>query len=88
MAINPIDPSFNLENTKEVKKKVLNPPEEKSAQSVNDKAELSPEAMKLHELQIQNKLSEIRGKIEGGFYNSDEVLNSVASALVKVIRNN
>ncbi len=87
MAINPIDPSFNLENTKEIRKKV-NPPEERPAQSVSDKVELSPEAKKLHESQIQNKLSEIRGKIESGFYGSDEVLNSVAGALVKVIRNN
>lgn len=86
MAISPIDPLLGFENTKEVKKKV-NPPEEQSPQNVSDKVELSSEAKKLHETQIQNRLSEIRGKIESGFYNSDEVLNSVANSLVKVIRN-
>jgi anti-sigma28 factor (negative regulator of flagellin synthesis) len=91
MAINPIDPSLSLENMKEVKKKVNNssdgasPEEELSAGSVSDKVELSPEAKRLHDAQIQGKLAEIRGKIESGFYNSDEVLNAVAGSLVKVI---
>lgn len=85
MAINPIDPMPNLGNTKEIKKKV-NSSEENTAQNVSDKVDLSPEAKKLHEVQMQNRLSDIRGKVESGFYNSDEVLNSVANSLVKVIQ--
>ncbi len=85
MAISPIDPMLNLDNTKEVKKKV-NSSEENTPQSVGDKVELSPEAKKLHEVQMQSRLSEIRGKIDSGFYNSDEVLNSVAGSLLKVIQ--
>ncbi len=92
MAISPIDPGLSLENLKEVKKKVnastdkTSPGEENSAGSVSDKVELSPEAKRLHDAQIQSKLTEIRGKIDSGFYNSDEVLNAVAGSLVKVIR--
>ncbi len=60
--------------------------ENSSAGSVNDKVDLSPEAKRLHDAQVQSKLTEIRGKIDSGFYNSDEVLNAVAGSLVKVIR--
>ena len=89
MAINPIDPTTTFAVTKEIKKKVDSPSEGnlQSVQNTSDKVELSPEAKKLHEAQTQNKLSEILGKIESGFYNSDEVISSVASSLVKVIRN-
>ncbi len=86
MAISPIDPITSYENTKEVKKKV-DLSEKQSAQNVSDKVDLSPEAKRLHDAQTQNKFSEIRGKIESGFYNSDEVLNSVASSIIKVIQN-
>ncbi|MGO9481126.1 MAG: hypothetical protein ACLP05_05030 [Candidatus Kryptoniota bacterium] len=86
MAISPIDPTTTSETTKEIKKKV-NASETQSVQNTSDKVELSPEAKKLHEAQLQNKLSEISGKIESGYYSSDEVLNSVASTLVKVLRN-
>ncbi len=86
MAINPIDPLVGFDNTKEVKKKV-NLQDEQSPQNVSDKIELSPEAKKLHETQLQNRFSEIRAKIESGFYNSDEVLSAVANSLVKVIKN-
>lgn len=86
MAISPIDPTTTFETAQEVKKKV-NASETQSAQNTSDKIELLPEAKKLHETQLQNKLSEINGKIESGYYGSDEVLNSVASSLVKVIRN-
>ncbi|MCL4538663.1 MAG: hypothetical protein M1469_09490 [Bacteroidetes bacterium] len=85
MAISPIDPMPSLGNTKEVKKKV-DSSEENTSQNVSDKVELSSEAKKLHEVQMQNRLSDIRGKVESGFYNSDEVLNSVANSLVKVIQ--
>jgi hypothetical protein len=86
VAISPIDPAKIFEATKEIKKKV-NVSETQSVQSTSNKVELSPEGNELHEAQTQNKLTEIRGKIGSGFYNSDEVLNSVASSLVKVIRN-
>lgn len=91
MAINPIDQSFNLENMKAVNKnsnpsEKASPAESSSAGNVSDKVELSPQAKKLHDAQMQSKLSEIRGKIDSGYYNSNEVLNSVASSLVKVIR--
>ncbi len=85
MAINPIDAGYGIQNPKDVNKK-MNASEEKYSQDVTDKINLSPEAMKLHETQTQNKLTEIRGKIQSGFYNSDDVLSSVANALVKVIR--
>lgn len=85
MAINPIDPSYTIENSSEVNKKV-NAPEEKTSPDMTDKVDLSPEAKKLHDAQTQSKLSEIRGKILSGFYNSDEVMNSVASSLLKVIK--
>jgi len=86
MAISPIDSITSYENTKELRKKV-NTSEKQSAQNVSDKVDLSPEAKRLHDVQIQSKLSEVRGKVESGFYNSDEVLNSVASSIIKVIRN-
>jgi len=93
MAISPIDPTTAFEVTKEIKKKAntssesVQPSDTQPVQNTPDKVELSPEAKKLHETQTQNKLSEILGKIDSGFYNSDEVINSVASSLVKVIRN-
>jgi len=86
MAISPIDPTTILATTNELKKKV-NSSEKQAAQTASDKVDLSPEARKLHEAQIQSKLTEIRGKVDSGFYNSDEVLNSVASSLVKIIKN-
>ena len=86
MAISPVDSITSFENTKEIKKKV-DISEKQSAQSVTDKVDLSPEAKRLHDVQIQSKLSEIRGKIDNGFYNSDEVLNSVAGSIIKVIHN-
>jgi len=85
MAISPIDSITSYENTKEVKKKV-DISEKQSAQNVSDRVELSPEAKRLHDVQIQGKLSEIRSKIDNGFYNSDEVLNSVAGSIIKVIQ--
>ncbi len=85
MAISPINPMPDLGSAKEVNKKV-NSSEENTSSNSSDKVELSPEAKKLHEAQMQSRISEIRGKIQSGFYNSDEVLNSVASSLVKVIQ--
>ena len=73
MAISPIDSITSYENSKEVKKKV-DVSEKQSAQNVSDKVDLSTEAKRLHDVQIQSKLSEIRNKIDTGFYNSDEVL--------------
>ncbi len=86
MAISPIDSITSYENSKEVKKKV-DVSEKQSAQNVSDKVDLSTEAKRLHDVQIQSKLSEIRNKIDTGFYNSDEVLNSVAGSIIKVIQN-
>ncbi len=92
MAISPIDQSLSLESMKEVKNKVNSSSdktslgEESSLGSVSDKVELSPEAKKLHDAQMQSKLTEIRGKIDSGFYDSEEVLNAVAGSLVKVLR--
>jgi anti-sigma28 factor (negative regulator of flagellin synthesis) len=86
MAISPVDSITSYENAKEAKKKV-DTSERQSAQNVNDKVDLSPEAKKLHDVQVQNKFSEIHSKIASGFYNSDEVLSSVAGSIIKVIRN-
>ncbi|MCL4540706.1 MAG: hypothetical protein M1378_14095 [Bacteroidetes bacterium] len=91
MAISPIDQSLSLENMKEPKKK-LNSSEKTSlgenspAGNVSDKVELSPEAKKLHEAQMQGRLTDIQAKVDSGFYNSEEVLNAVAGSLVKIIR--
>ncbi len=91
MAAKPLDPSLSPEKAKEVKRKVDSESDKaslgagNSAVSVGDRVELSPEAKGPHDLQIQNKLTEIRGKIDNGFYNSDEVLYAVAGSLVKVI---
>jgi len=89
MAISPIDPTTKFTATKEIEKKMdaSQGSDMQTVQNTSDKVELSPEAKKLHEAQTQSKLSEILGKIENGFYNSDEVISSVASSLVKVIRN-
>ena len=93
MAISPVDPTTAFQVTNEIKKKSNASSEDpqitdmQSTQNAADKVQLSPEAKKLHETQTQNKLSEILGKIDSGFYNSDEVISSVASSLVKVIRN-
>lgn len=86
MAIRPIDSITSYESTKEPKKK-MDISEKQSAQNVGDKMDLSYEAKMPHDVQIQNKLSEIRNKIEGGFYNSDDVLNSVAGSIIKVMQN-
>ena len=91
MAINPIDQSLSPVNVKEAKNK-LNATEKtsqvegSSTGNVSEKVQLSPEAVKLHDAQMQSKLTDVRGKINSGFYNSEDVLNSVASSLVKVIR--
>jgi anti-sigma28 factor (negative regulator of flagellin synthesis) len=89
MAINPVDFTTTLEVSNGIKKKTNLPAENEiqSVQNTGDKVELSPEAKKIHESQVQSRLSEIRSKIEEGFYNSDEVLSSVANSLIKVIRN-
>ena len=91
MAINPIDPNLSPANVKEVKNKLsatekTSQGEGSSTGNVSDKVQLSPEALKLHDAQMQSKLADVRGKINSGFYNSEEVLNSVASSLVKIIR--
>ena len=92
MAINPIDQSTSLQLAKEIKKKMspsdgIRADDTPSVQNTSDKVDLSPEAKKLHEAQVQSKLSDIRGKIDSGFYNSDDVLGSVATSIIKVIRN-
>ena len=91
MAINPIDQSLSSVNVKEVKNKLsatekTSQGEGSSTGNISDKVQLSSEAMKLHDAQMQGKLTDVRGKINSGFYNSADVLNSVASSLVKVIR--
>jgi|YelNatPaOPRAMG01_1025707.scaffolds.fasta_scaffold00197_21 hypothetical protein len=89
MAINGIDPRLNIGNTPEIKKKVEaqeNTEQPEGSSSVKDKLELSSEAIKSHERMVENRLAQIRQKVENGFYSNDDVLDSVAAALVKAIK--
>lgn len=47
-----------------------------------DKLDISPEAMKIASSKTKN-LDEINEKLESGFYNSDEVIEKLATALLK-----
>jgi len=53
----------------------------------NDKLEISKEA-KVKSLEIPNttKLTDVRERINSGFYNKDGVISSVADAILKEIR--
>ncbi len=58
-----------------------------TANVANDKLEISKEA-KVKSLEIPNttKLTEVRERINSGFYNKDGVISSVADAILKEIR--
>jgi len=53
----------------------------------NDKLEISKEA-KVKSLELPNttKLTEVRERIDSGFYNKEGVIDSVADAILKEIR--
>jgi anti-sigma28 factor (negative regulator of flagellin synthesis) len=52
-----------------------------------DKLEISEKAKLLNEGKVSGKdLDSIRAKIESGFYNSDEILDKVADAILKEIK--
>ncbi|MGC8594444.1 MAG: hypothetical protein ACP5US_00050 [Candidatus Kryptoniota bacterium] len=89
MAINGIDPRLSIGNTPEIKKKVENPEnteQSEGSSAVKDKLQLSAEAIKSHEQMVENRLSQIRQKVDNGFYSNEDVLDSVAAALVKAIK--
>lgn len=89
MAINGIDPRLSLGGTPEIKKKVETPENSEQAETssnVKDKLQLSSEAIKSHEQMVESRLAQIRQKVESGFYSNDDVLDSVAAALVKAVK--
>lgn len=91
MAINGIDPRLNIGNTPEIKKKVETPENTEHSETssgVKDKLQLSSEAIKSHEQMVENRLAQIRQKVDSGFYSNDDVLDSVAAALVKAVKGN
>jgi negative regulator of flagellin synthesis FlgM len=55
--------------------------------SNNDKLEISAEAkVKSTEISDTNKLTLIKDRINSGFYNSNDVINSVADSILKELR--
>lgn len=66
------------------------PSESKNASGNNpkiqDKLEISPEARSMQQASSEGKnLEEIKNKISSKFYNSDEVVNTVANKILKEI---
>ncbi len=55
----------------------------KKENSRGDVFEISKEAQELLQKQKEEKIQEIRGRIQSGFYNSDEVIEKVARLLLK-----
>ena len=52
-----------------------------------DTIQISVEAQKLNETKVQGKdLDLIKSRIEEKFYNSEEIINSVAEAIIKEIK--
>jgi len=75
----------NLVNAYNKKKSVPSEVTSKSGK-INDKLELSSEAKKLKGTEMDKaKLSEVKEKINNGFYNSEAVLNKVADKIYKEI---
>lgn len=59
---------------------------EEEQQKKNDKLELSDAAKKLQTSGLDTKkMSDIKAKIDNGFYNSNEVVEKVAGAILKEI---
>ncbi len=57
------------------------------SQKTNDKLEISEEAkVKNIELSDTNKLKLVKERIDSGFYNSDDVISSVADSVLKEVR--
>ncbi|GEM_PF-663927 len=68
-------------NKKSVSKEVT-----KKSNKINDKLELSSAAKKLKGTEMDKaKLSEVKEKINSGFYNSEAVLNKVVDKIYKEI---
>ncbi len=61
--------------------------EKATSNIANDKIEISKEA-KVRSLEIPNttRLTEVRERIDSGFYNRDGVISDVADAILKEIR--
>ena len=80
MEIRGITPKI-LQNDDKVKLQSDKTPE----QSKKDKIEISEGAKALQNNSADKKLSEIREKINSGYYNTDEVLQKVAESILKEI---
>lgn len=58
--------------------------ENKEIEKSGDKLEISPEALKIKEsAKDLNKLEMVKSRIQSKFYDSNEVLNSVAEKILK-----
>jgi len=82
MEIKPISGGIN----NLVKNNVVKKQEEQQEQetSSRDRLEISEEAKSISYASIKDKnVSEIRKKVDSGFYNSDEVINKVADKILK-----
>ena len=56
----------------------------KSVEKNTDKLEISKEALKIKENPVElNKLDAVRSKIQNKFYDSDEVIDTVAEKILK-----
>ncbi len=51
----------------------------------NDNVRISSEAQQLYQSQRDQKLSEVRQRIDSGYYQSREVLEKVADAIYRVL---
>ena len=73
----------NITHFQGTNKKPQNPQKESSVKST-DKLEISDKARKLQTNKIDSKkFSEIKEKINSGFYNSKGVVNKVAESILK-----
>lgn len=82
MRINGVSPNIPITNREPVQS---NQPKNDVNKVSKDKIEISQEAKVLNESGLNPKLTEIKQKIESGFYNSEEVVSKVADKIYKEI---
>jgi anti-sigma28 factor (negative regulator of flagellin synthesis) len=64
------------------------PAQDKDAAAKKDSVQLSPEAREMQHMEKEKKLNEIRAKIDAGFYSRREVIEKVASGILKELDDN
>ncbi|MGE5363035.1 MAG: hypothetical protein ACM3SM_02810 [Bacteroidota bacterium] len=72
-------PAHETKNVQEI------PKENIESSKKSDKLEISNEARILQSNESQKDLAAIQEKIQNNFYNSDEVINKTASAILKLM---